>query len=311
MSDAGSLRAVDLFAGAGGWDLGARDLGFDPLGIELDPSACATRRAAGMPTVEADVSALDPTDYPCDLLIASPPCQAWSMAGNRKGEQDIARVYGLTAEIDSGKEAGRALRMAKLGTWADPRSRLVTEPLRWALAIKPRLIAFEQVPPVIDYWHLVAGYLRERGYSTWVGILSAERYGVPQTRKRAILMAAKGKTVHPPAPTHQAYVSGEPQRHEVTLEGELLPWVSMAEALGWNQDAEVHAGDRVQEGGGNVPRPTREPAVTLGQRTDLWKVRVPAPTVTAGGGDNGGPEPFGRGGRHRISRAIEGRGAKG
>lgn len=39
--------------------------------------------------------------------------------------------------------------------------------------------------------------------------------------------------VHPPIATHQRYVPGEPARHDVTLEGEVLPWVSMAEALGW------------------------------------------------------------------------------
>lgn len=33
------MNAVDLFAGPGGWDVGARELGLDPLGIELDDAA--------------------------------------------------------------------------------------------------------------------------------------------------------------------------------------------------------------------------------------------------------------------------------
>jgi site-specific DNA-cytosine methylase len=41
------LRVIDLFAGCGGWDVGARALGVEPLGIELDHAACETRRAAG------------------------------------------------------------------------------------------------------------------------------------------------------------------------------------------------------------------------------------------------------------------------
>ena len=230
------MNALDLFAGPGGWDAGASELGIDPLGIEWDDAACKTRAAAGLRTLQGDVAALDPRDFaPCDLLIASPPCQAWSMAGKRKGADDITRVHALTNEIASGGEPmDPDLWRTCFGEWSDPRSKLVTEPLRWALALEPDLIAWEQVPPVLDYWHHCASILRERGYGTWTGILSAERYGVPQTRKRAILMAAKGRAVHPPAPTHQAYVPGEPAQHQHTLEGELLPWVSMAEALGWS-----------------------------------------------------------------------------
>ena len=41
------LHALDLFAGPGGWDMGAAALGLDPLGIEWDEAACATRKAAG------------------------------------------------------------------------------------------------------------------------------------------------------------------------------------------------------------------------------------------------------------------------
>lgn len=94
MSEA--ARVLDLFAGPGGWDCAATELGLDPLGIEYDDNACATRKAAGLRTLQADVAALDPADFaPCELLIASPPCQAWSMAGKRQGELDKARVMAL------------------------------------------------------------------------------------------------------------------------------------------------------------------------------------------------------------------------
>lgn len=59
--DVGS-DCIDLFAGPGGWDVGARDLGIDPLGVEYDDNACATRNAAGLRTLQGDVSALDPND---------------------------------------------------------------------------------------------------------------------------------------------------------------------------------------------------------------------------------------------------------
>lgn len=304
------MKALDLFAGPGGWDTGIADLGIKPLGIEWDDAACATREAAGHPTLQADVSELNPRDFaPCDLLIASPPCQAWSMAGKRKGQEDIERVYKLTDWIEAGSPN------FDVGEWADDRSRLVTEPLRWALELRPRFIALEQVPPVLDYWKYVGQILRRWGWGVWTGILEAERYGVPQTRERAILMAEMEGQPHPPTPTHQRYVPGEPARHDVTLEGEVLPWVSMADALGWNEPVATGNftakqrdldGKRSKAGSVRYEREADAPAPTVDTRvgTGWERVNVPAPTVTGGGSDTGGPEPFGRGGRHRIARAI-------
>lgn len=75
--------------------------------------------------------------------------------------------------------------------------------------------------------------LQAMGYWTWVGVLSAEEYGVPQTRRRAHLMASLDHPVGPPAPTHQGYVPGVPAQEVHAWTGTLRPWVSMAEALGW------------------------------------------------------------------------------
>ncbi len=258
------INAVDLFAGPGGWDVGAHMLGIQPVGIEWDDAACQTRKAAGLLTVQADIARLDPLDFaPCDLLIASPPCQAWSMAGKRGGERDKEHVVQCLHELAAGADT-RAEHRAKC---EDERSMLVVEPLRWALALQPRLLAFEQVPPVLGLWTLIAALLEPHGWHCWAGVLEAERYGVPQTRERAILMGSRDGVPHPPRATHQRYVPGEPQRHDVTFDGEILPWVSMAEALGWTDPP------------------------------------CPAPTVTAGGGANGGVEVFGRGGRERLRSA--------
>jgi site-specific DNA-cytosine methylase len=425
---------VDLFAGAGGWDVAAFDFGIEPLGIELDDIACLTREAAGLPTLKANAAELDPLDFgPLTGLIASPPCQAWSMAGKRAGARDQAHCVQAALDLADGSDTRAQHREA----CEDERSILVVEPLRWALALGPEWIALEQVPPVLDYWKLTARLLEAVGYRCWTGVLEAERYGivatcpehdqrsvsdapsplslanlatagraeitvwedwilsaenvkrrsnhaaqlvsvanavtgpgigstqtealndawtvanlaraaidaasdatwrahvrsllsqalparttmrgraagawmsaatsecgwmaatgeniawspkffldalcglarsyitstesspitlqttygcssatgtictsitversraecslcddmaVPQTRERAILMASRTGQLHPPRPTHQRFVSGEPARHDVTLEGEILPWVSMAEALGW------------------------------------------------------------------------------
>lgn len=234
------MNAIDLFSGAGGWDIAAARLGVHPVGIEQDRDAIATARAAGHRVHEGDVAALDPAELgPCDLLIASPPCQAWSSAGNGGGRRDIDRVHAVTDWMTGRRpqpDEGRRPQPDEQ-SWADERSRLVCEPLRWAFALQPRWIALEQVPPVLGYWRHLADVLRERGYSCWAGVLECERFGVPQTRERAILMADRDGPVCPPRPTHQRYVLGEPQRHEHTLEGEVLPWVSMAEALGWGMTA--------------------------------------------------------------------------
>lgn len=63
------MTVIDLFAGMGGWDLAARELGLDPLGIEHNPDACATREAAGLRTLQADIATLDPAGFaPCDVM---------------------------------------------------------------------------------------------------------------------------------------------------------------------------------------------------------------------------------------------------
>lgn len=213
------------------------------------------------------------------LLIASPPCQAWSMAGKRKGLKDQARVLDLCSTWAADPSAPRP------GGWHDERSPLAAEPMRWASALRPALMAWEQVPPVLDLWSHCARLLRVMGYSTWTGILSAERYGVPQTRKRAILLASLAGQPAPPRPTHQRYVPGEPARHEVTLEGEILPWVSMAEALGW--DAGERGFDRRQgrtqaDGSRRMSpvRPDSDPAPTvdgigMAKHRNVWRLGFP------------------------------------
>lgn len=219
-------RIVDLCAGPGGWDEAIPDE--DVLGIELDPAACATREAAGHRTEQADVTALDPKNFGrVEGLIASPPCQTFSAAGDREG---VTHLGALVRFIDSLQTGWRE---PVDPTWDRVKTGLVLEPLRWAHALTPEWIALEQVPPVLPIWEATARTLWAWGYTTWTGCLSAETFGVPQTRNRAILMAHRRKQVQPPPPTHQRYEPGVPAQEQHGLFGTLLPWVSMAEALGW------------------------------------------------------------------------------
>lgn len=191
-------RTVDLFDGCGGWAEGARALGLHPIGIELDRDACASSSAAGGCIIRADVTQLDPARFrPVEGLIASPPCPDFSTAGKRAGIEG---------------ETGRLMR----------------EVPRWVQTIRPRWVACEQVPPALEWWERFAHDFAKLGYRCWTGILNAADYGVPQTRQRAFLLASLERQPRPPEPTHT--------RHPMPglFGDDLLPWVSMAAALGWD-----------------------------------------------------------------------------
>lgn len=186
---------VDLFAGAGGWDLGARAIGIEPVGIESDRWACTTRAAVGLRTIRADVTQLSLEPFAdAEGLIASPPCPDFSIAGRRAG------IEGQTGRL----------------MWQVP---------RWVQAVRPRWVACEQVPLALPWWEQFGAEMRTWGYRTWTGLLNSADYGVPQTRVRAILLAHRDRQPWPPEPTHSKHPGGF---------DELLSWVSLAEALGWS-----------------------------------------------------------------------------
>jgi DNA (cytosine-5)-methyltransferase 1 len=193
------------------------------VGLEWDAAACATAKAAGHARIRTDVAA-----YPTDAFgtvegfISSPPCQAWSMAGNRKGELDRANCHRLADRMADGDDS------LDWTEWEDPRSHLVSQPVRWVRDLRPEWVALEEVPAVLGLWEHFARIFRGWGYSVWTGVLCAADYGVPQTRVRAILMASRVATVHPPLPTH----AEDPQGADL-FGGRTAKWVSMAEALGW------------------------------------------------------------------------------
>ncbi len=258
------MIVLDLFAGPGGWSHALSVLGVRDIGLEWDPWACRTRARAGQATLRTDV-ALYPT-WPwvghTRGLIASPPCQAWSMAGKRLGLVDQPLVHQAVADLATGRDTREQL----LAACRDERSLLAAEPMRYLYALntvgEPEWVAMEEVPDVLPLWRQYAAVLRHWGFSAWTGILNAADYGVPQTRRRAILLASRNRTAAPPSPTHAQVAEPE------SLFGPgRVRWLSMAEALGWG------ATDR------------------------------PVPTVCAGGGPGGGPEPFPSGSRQALANA--------
>ncbi|HEU5105184.1 MAG TPA: DNA cytosine methyltransferase [Solirubrobacterales bacterium] len=223
-----SEQIVNLFAGPGGWDEGFRDLGGVALGIDSSEAACETGRAAGHRRRLADVSSVRPSDLGTVVgLIASPPCQAFTKIGKNLGKLDKAQVVLCAKEICEGRDT----RAARLRLCHDPRSLLTMEPMRWAVAVRPRWIALEQVPAVGELWSVFADLLTTLGYHCAVGLLSAEQFGVPQVRKRAFLIASADGDVRLPRPTHRAF---DPRRTDVPEEEvHLRRCLTMAQALGW------------------------------------------------------------------------------
>lgn len=237
---AAAYDGVELFGGPGGTSLAAQRLGLHLLGVENDAAACATRRAAGHPTLQADVLKVDPAPFVgCAWEVGSPPCQPFSQAGKGSGRRQLDLLLRAVARLGQGQWPA-----AEIEATHDPRTALVLEPLRWAMVCEPQRVMLEQVPGVLPVWEAMAVVLRSLGYTTWTGKLQAEEYGVAQTRERAILMARRdGKPVAPPAPTHRAYSPFLPDGGRYgdgtgSLFGDdLLPWVSMADALGWGMTA--------------------------------------------------------------------------
>ncbi|MET9055477.1 DNA cytosine methyltransferase [Streptomyces bacillaris] len=218
--------AVELFAGPGGMTLGLHAAGIHGTGIEWDPNAVATRRAAGLPTIHADVRQHGPGDFPnATVLAGGPPCQTFTVAGNGTGRLALA---GILAAIQR-----MAARDTTPYSFEDDRTTLVLEPLRWALEAidtgRPyELIALEQVQQVQQVWNGYADALTAEGYHVATGVLATEQYGVPQTRRRAVLIASLNGPAALPDPTHRLYRKGVPQHDG---DPRLIPWVSMGDAL--------------------------------------------------------------------------------
>lgn len=228
---AARVKALDLFAGTG-WGVACQRLGIKEAGVEIMPEAVATREANGMETIYRDVwdgltlTAEQHRDQygSYGLLIASPPCQTFSLAGKGAGRAALDEVL-EAIELHAYKDADA---LKAFGAAHDMRTALVLSPLAYVWRDRPRLVAMEQVPTVLPVWEACAEVMREWGYDVKVEVLNAEQYGVPQTRKRAILVARRGGPVHLPTPTHSRYYNSNPPK----LDAGVKKWISMGEALG-------------------------------------------------------------------------------
>lgn len=264
------LRARDLFAGPGGWDLAAHRLGWFVDGYEIDPDTQLTRRANHLWTAGPDVREVDGTDGDYDLEIGSPPCDAFSTSGLLKARKVVETILSAVEQYRLGWPPSYAELERATGIEG---AALVLEPLRVLLRSRARAAVWEQVPSVLPIWEACAAVLRERGWSVATGLIYAEQFGVPQIRIRAVLVARRdGAPARLPEPTHSRYYANEPGRRDMGR----LPWVSQGRALGLT--------------GGYIGFPRRadrpDPAsrITIDgveyRRRDVRSVDLPALTVT-------------------------------
>lgn len=174
----GQPRAMSLFAGAGGLDIGVDAAGFRTIcAVELDAPCVSTllRNARGKAVWQVDVRALDPIGVAVALklrpgelalLHGGPPCQPFSQIGKRGG-------------VD------------------DPRGQLAFQMVRFAEALRPAAVLIEQVPKFLGTWaadgmtvlDVLGEEFRRIGYKVRATVMDATDYGVPQKRKRAIIVA--------------------------------------------------------------------------------------------------------------------------
>lgn len=209
-----TLRAVSLFSGCGGLDIGVRNVGFEIEScIEIDHNCCDTLRAncekQGVDTeiIESDIRQVDPITAAhgkeIDLLFGGSPCQAFSQIG-------------------------------KQGSIADERGMLLFEVPRFAKALDPDIVLMEQVKGVLnakDHDGVSGGVFRmlceefeELGYQVQWKVLLASDYGVPQKRQRVFIVATKpGFSFAFPEPTH-----GDVKQGDVSG---LRPYVTVGEAI--------------------------------------------------------------------------------
>lgn len=173
---ANRLSAIDLCSGAGGVTEGYKAAGIRVLAaVDTDQEARATY-AANHPEVKLfgdDLLQLDPLDLlrhiglkpgQVDVLTACVPCQTFSTLGRKHRVKN------------------------------DRRSQLISRIGDFASVIKPRAVVMENVPPLekdVRFRRLL-GRLHRLGFGLWHQVVDAADFGVPQRRRRLVLIAIKG-----------------------------------------------------------------------------------------------------------------------
>ena len=176
------LNALDLFAGAGGFSAGVEQAGINVVAaVEFNPQIAKTyeHNHPGTKMIVDDIKNISAETIEtifkkqgvkCNIIFGGPPCQGFSMAGNR-------------------------IR-SKVSFLEDARNYLFKEYIRMVETLKPDVFVIENVPGILNYND---GAVKEEIYTTFekLGykidskVLCAADFGVPQTRHRAVFIGNK------------------------------------------------------------------------------------------------------------------------
>lgn len=175
-----SMKALDLFSGPGGLSLGMKRAGIEPVAcVEKSKDAVATYDAH-TPNAEhfrSDIRSISFERYrgTVDVIFGGPPCQPFSTGGLRRGTADARNMF---------PEFLRALKEV--------------QPAAFLAENVPGLATRKSAP-------YLAGLLAEfeaLGYNISWHVVSAADYGVPQKRRRLIIVGMKKGAFWFPKPTH-------------------------------------------------------------------------------------------------------------
>lgn len=165
------FKVGELFAGIGGIGLGFQRAGFDlTWANELDKKACVTYSANfNHLLINKDMKEIDPKELPSiDILTGGFPCQAFSVAGYRKG-------------------------------FEDDRGNLFFDILRYIRILKPKVIFLENVKNLVSHdngntFNVIKKELKDAGYFIKATVLNTAEYSdVPQNRERIYIVGFKDK----------------------------------------------------------------------------------------------------------------------
>ena len=172
-------KYINLFSGIGGWELGLQELPMENvLSCEIDKYARQTFLAnfPDLPCVKknnypTDIRELNPHDIPeFDILVGSPPCQSFSMAGLRKGLKD--------EKDDKGNMFFYVLNIIK--------------------HCRPKAFILENVKGLLTTeggrsFRIIHDLFRNAGYSFHYKVIKGCDCGIPQVRQRVFMVGFRGE----------------------------------------------------------------------------------------------------------------------
>lgn len=175
---------IDLFAGAGGLSIGLEQAGFKLVAAtDWDHWSCETLRANHKDIVveEGDINLIDLDEFKkklsvpnIDMIVGGPPCQGFSALGKR---------------VEN-----------------DPRNQLWRQYMRFVEFFLPKVFLMENVPELLKSQEFaeIKSTAERLGYLVEAKVLHAVDYGVPQKRRRVIIIGSRiGRPKHP-EPSHYA-----------------------------------------------------------------------------------------------------------